>query len=202
MGQDNERTEDECCNEAHIHDADAVKYGKVMLDCFDVAIEIVENAGLGDSAELQTRIALALFGRAARVLPEQEQVFSKALKYLDILGKEKEADMARGERLREFMPITRPFLSGMGHGVILSSATCHHPGLRMLHVHLSEPGDSVSEIIEAMTISGFVKDSGEFLMCPHCRAFLPVEKVRNGELWNAEAEASRKAAREAAGEGE
>ena len=186
----------------------AMQNSELMRTCFVLAKQVVGKEALapeeGGRTRLLTKIALAIFGRSARVAPGQERLFEVGLRYVETVIKyvetrikEKEAETEREEKLRANMSRAAPFMFGLEPSVLIASAaTCAHPGLRTLHDYLREVGDVVSEIIEAMAISGPSNDNELFLLCPHCRTLVPASKVRNGELWNESAKASRKAARE------
>ncbi len=200
-------------------------YSSVMRMCLKVAGEVIEKEGLvspaltGDDlklnhkqiADLKCQIALALFNRSTRVMPEQGAIFAKALECLNMLMKDKQAEPTayapfmtslpdcehpvkdkqaeteRTEKVRSEMPTAyAPFMTSL--------PDCEHPGLRALYDYSVgfENGSPVwlaaHNLIESMIVKSFSSQGLygmiDMLVCPHCRALVPVEKFRSGELWD------------------
>lgn len=183
------------------------EYGGLMLKCFHEATRICEEAEVlkpaltGDElkyprrGELKCQIALALFNRSTREMPEQGIIFSKALEYLTMLMKDKQAETERMAKLRENVPYS-PSVYGP---VMASVSECKHPGLRVLYDYTRAFQNDksmrgvVDKIIKSMIVKSLapygLKVDLDMLGCPQCQALVPLEQFSSGKLWeNEEAE--------------
>lgn len=186
-------------------EAKVAEYTELMHHCFDGAMAVMEMAELvGEVGELdkdlKTRIALKIFDRATMVPAAQDKIFEAGLEFLCLLMKEKEADRKREEELRGSMPVMR---GTFGMASFSSSAMCAHPGLHALYDYMTgteldgDVNTVVEDIVSNMTVGGPTIDDPGFLFCGFCRALIPVDKFKTGELWSEAAGAAREEAREA-----
>lgn len=168
-----ETTEDED-SPVNLHEAELFAYKDLMLKCFGVAHEVLQqvdgiNIGAGPD------IALTLFNRCTREMPEQVKIASLGLEYITTLMEEKETEKD------SFVPMA-PFVSPM--------LPCKHPQLRALrNVLLSSDGNSFSLIGDSVLAALAVKVFSEVdyqgsLCCPVCRGLVPVETFKNGTLFS------------------
>lgn len=210
MVKDSKKAAEQCCEEVDPREGKVNADANLMVICFERATWIMEKEGLWPEpalvssdlgavqiagSELKTVIALALFQKSTRVIPEQEKIFGKAIEYMNLLTKEKVEQMERSEELRDSVPFMPTF------GVTtVQSAMCEHPGLKMLYDKLdgfgcdSYVGKVLEEILEGMRMSGPTDDHPGFFICGHCRSLIPLDAFRSGEPWNESAEASRRLA--------
>lgn len=168
--EDNEGTE----KDGSYRKVDALDmYADLMSDCFAEANKLLKNQVRDPHIISDT--ARAIFNRCTREMPEQGKIFDKALEYLAMLMKDKEA-------ASEYMPPAyAPFVT--------SAPSCQHPGLKALHLELtalSDPGvgEALNRVVKAMTIVGPTEDGYDYLVCSHCRAFVSLEIFRDGTLWD------------------
>lgn len=181
----------------------AVKFGSFMEQCFDIATTVMEThemlEGEGIDRQLQASIAFRLFDRCTRETSGLETMVQMALHYMGIMVQEKAAENERMAELRARTPFMPRF------GGIISVEECKHPGLKALHEQLDvirpslklpaglEPekaggADAAAAIIQAMTLKTADEDAVEALLCSHCRALVPLDKVTSGELWSQDEE--------------
>ena len=203
-GQDREDVEnveqtDQPTDQIATPEAMAVMYGDFMLQCLDIASGVLEKAELlpeeGLLVELQTQIAMVIFSRCTRETSGLETMVQMAMQYLALMVQDKQAENERSAELRSSVPFMPTF------GGFLRVGECKHSGLRALYEQLdvvnpplnlpagvdrekAGGAEAAAEIIEAMTLrTGHEPESVPALLCPHCRALVPVDKVTSGELW-------------------
>ncbi len=162
-------------------------YKALMIDCFHAAGDVILETEImtGPGIPLVTigydvlpEIALALFNRCTREMPEQAELFSTALEHLKMLTKENEVPTG-------FVPVA-PFVSSM--------PPCKHPQLAALRkVLLSSDGNSFSligdSVLAALSIEAFAfghegTNPVPALACPECWASVSVDKFKDGTLFS------------------
>lgn len=169
----------------------AVKYGKLLEQCLDIAITVMGThemlEGEGIDRELQTRIALTIFNRCTRETSGLETMVQMALQYLNLMLQEKVAETERSAEFR----VSAPLMPTFGAGFV-QVVECEHPGLKALYKQLDVvtplPNMPAAAIIQAMTLRTGDDSRVEALLCPHCRVLVPLDQVVSGELWSQESE--------------
>jgi len=186
----------------------AVKYGSFLEQCFDIATSVMEThemmEGEGIDRPLQSAIAFRIFDRCTRETSGLETMVQMAMSYLSMIIQDKATESERSAELRA----SAPFMPSFGAG-FLHVGECKHSGLKALHeqldVDIKPPldlpagmeregwaktggADAAAAIIQAMTLETGADTGVGALMCPHCRALVPVDKVTSGELWSDEPE--------------
>jgi len=201
MGSEERNDEDqECCEEVSngqgIDKPMVDYYRDLMVECYDAASVVIEQTELVDFAEipahLRTRIALPIFDRVTRQMPAQDKVFGLAIQYVDMLMKEKAADMKRSEELRDSMS-HRP-----RYGEFVAAVPpCPHAPLRAFREALLCEGELSPEghkAIDALSVKriylpppGSPEDAPDgyrdMLLCPGCLGYVEVGKLKSGEVW-------------------
>lgn len=193
QGQVSEEEFERQAAESEKKDADTddkvAMYRDRMVESFDAALVVMEKAellaeeGVHLDAQVrldaQLRIALTIFDRATRQMPEQEKIFGLALQYAALFIEEKTADIKHSQELRAgagFIPSVPP-----------PPSPCNHEGLKALREALMCEDDLSHAAIDALSVT---RDPGpdvdvtiRRMLCPHCLAYVLTDMVESGHLW-------------------
>lgn len=180
----------ECCEEVSTNKPTVVMYRNLMVECFEAASVVIELMELVPDryaeipADVRTRIALPIFDRVTRQVPEQEKIYALALEYVGFLIKEKEAEAKRSQEVRDSMG--QPPFGRFSAAV----PPCEHmPLLGMRNALMC--GDELSpeghQAIDALSLTRApgpdVDVSIRRMVCPSCQAYVLSDMVKSGHLW-------------------